>query len=403
MTYTRREFSKTILKAAAGIAVSGPMLSSLGCASRRYPKTDRTIPRVLADLHIHVDINDWNKNTPLGIENPLLTYVADKFVNKTGLDWKKSHEAGVDLICASHFNVFDEWLSMPTDPNPHAPANTHRMMDRLEQKLRGPIEPYARLVKNSGEMKRSLAIPKTDPDYRITVVHTVEGGHALGGDLGALESMAKRGLAMLTLTHFFNKGIASAGNSFPFFPDANSDWPNQGLSEFGREVIQEMENLGIIVDVIHSTPTAMEDIFEASTKPLVSSHSAARTLSDHPLSLIDEHIQEIAHRNGIIGVIIDPYLLSNYATLTQAETKATLSDVVRNIRYLVKMCGSHKNVGIGSDFAGFITGPTDMLHISQVGRLRAMLLDEFGDERIVNDIMANNVIEFLIKNWHSGV
>ena len=85
----------------------------------------------------------------------------------------------------------------------------------------------------------------------------------------------------------------------------------------------------------------------------------------------------------------------------EADVHATLRDVVRTIRYLVKLCGDHKNIGIGTDFAGYITGPKDMRRLENIGKLRNMLIDEFGEdnENMINDIMANNVIEFLKKNW----
>ena len=130
---------------------------------------------------------------------------------------------------------------------------------------------------------------------------------------------------MIGLTHFFNKGVATSANAYPFFPDANSPWPALGLSSYRHELIKEMERLGIIVDVIHASTTALEEIFKVATRPMVASHTSARTLGDHPYSLLDEHLQEIARRDGLIGVILDPYLLSNYATGQLAEDEGSLA------------------------------------------------------------------------------
>ena len=78
--------------------------------------------------------------------------------------------------------------------------------------------------------------------------------------------------------------------------------------------------------------------------------------------------------------------------------------MVRTIRYITKICGTHKRVGIGSDFAGYITRPKEMIDLGEIDKLRKLLLLEFdNDETIVEDIMANNVIEFLQKNWKSGI
>jgi microsomal dipeptidase-like Zn-dependent dipeptidase len=276
------------------------------------------------------------------------------------------------------------------------------MLDLLENELVSEVAACAQLAANPDQLQRLLAVPKESPEWRVAVVHTVEGAHALGGRLDMLEPLARRGVAMIGLTHFFNKGVASSANAFPYFPDANSSWPTLGLSGYGRELMAEMERLGIIVDVIHATSTALDDILTAATRPMVASHSSVRTLADHPYGLIDEHMEEIAHRDGLIGVILDPYLLSNYATLRDAEAQGSLRDVLRTIRYLVKLVG-HEHVGIGTDFAGFVGPPKDMNRVSQIGRLRAMLLEEFGDEKIVTDILANNAIKFLIQNWQPQV
>lgn len=381
----------------ANAALSGPFLALANCATPP-PTTNRNTHRVLADLHLHAGINEWNKITPLGVRYPAVANLAESTINLSGMNWRDCYDAGVDLVCATHFNAFDEWLSMPTDPDPEAPIHTLRMIDLLEQHIADEYPEVAQVAKTPAELKKLMAISKDSPKWKVPVVHTVEGGHAMGGDLSAIGAFAKRGVAMIGLTHFFNKGIASAANSYPYFPDAGAAWPKRGLSCFGREVIDEIEKHGIMIDVIHATSTALEEIFEASPKPMVASHSSVRTLGDHPYSLVDEHIKEIAKRNGIIGVILDPYLLSNYATARGAEKHGDLKDVVRTIRHIVKMVG-HKYVGIGSDFGGFIGPPNDLKRISRIGRLRTMLIEEFGDQEVVDAILADNVMKFIKVNW----
>jgi len=401
-TLSRRQFIRSTL---TGMLSTTAFSSWLGCAANCVSRSapPRHGRRVLADLHVHAMLNDWNARSPLAVKTPLLGKLAEKFFNSTKVTWESSHRAGIDLMCVTHFNVFDEWLSMPTDPNPEAPANTLFMMDLLEQALAGPAAPYAKLARNHRELETLLRARPGEDHFRTTVVHTLEGGHALGGNLEPLKEFARRGVALITITHFFNKGIASAPNAYPFFPDNNSRWPAQGLSEFGRDVIKEMEALGIIVDVTHTTATALAEVLRESNKPLVATHSSARTLGDHPYSFYDEHIQEISRRGGIIGVILYPYALSNFSGEHAAKKNGSLHDVVRTIRYLAKICGTHKCIGIGSDFCGFITGPKEMTCLSEIDKLRQLLLQEFGqDEQIVEDIMVNNVINFLQKNWQSG-
>jgi len=405
-TFSRRQFIRSALMSSAGLLSTGTLGSLLSCASRcpsaiRTPRHGR---RVLADLHVHPLMDAWIRRSPMVVKSPILGDIAEAHFNPTDVTWASSHQAGIDLMCVAHFNVFDEWLSMPTDPNPEAPANTIRMMDLLEQELAGPAAPYAAFARNHMQLDELLRIRHGDARYRVAVLHTLEGGHALGGSLDSLNVFARRGVALITITHFFNKGIATAPNAYPFFPDAGSRWPHQGLSEFGEDVIKRMEELGIIVDVTHTTPTALAKVLRVAEKPLIATHASVTTLGDHPYSFFDEHIQEIAQRGGIIGVILYPYVLSNYSGLHVVKKHGVLRDVVRTVRYVAKICGTHKHIGLGSDFSGYITGPRDMSCLAEIDKLREMLLVEFdNDETVVEDIMVNNSIEFFRKNWRSGV
>jgi microsomal dipeptidase-like Zn-dependent dipeptidase len=402
VTFSRRQFIRSVLLSGASLLSAGSLGFGGIFSSKATPSIHQR--RVLADLHVHPMLDAWIERSPLAVKFPFLAKIAETEFNPTYVKWKACHRAGIDLMCVAHFNVFDEWLSMPTDPNPEAPANTIYMMDLLEQELNYPAAPYAQLARNHKELSKILQIRRGDKGYRIAVLHALEGGHALGGSLKSLECFARRGVALITITHFFNKGIASSPNAYPFFPDASSRWSNQGLSEFGAEVIKEMEKHGIIVDVTHATSAAVADILRVAKKPLVATHSSVRTLGDHPYSLFDEHIQEIARGGGIIGIILYPYMLSNYGGVKAAKNHGSLRDAVRSIRYVAKICGTHKHIGIGSDFAGYIDGPKEMTQLDEIDKLRQLLIKEFDkDETIVEDIMANNAIDFICKNWRSGL
>lgn len=402
---TRREFMRSAIQAGGAMASLGGFGALLGCgtACPQNIPTPLHTRRVLADLHVHPMMNEWITQTPVAVRTPLLGTIAKNFFNPTDVTWRTCHQAHIDLLCVAHFNVFDEWLSMPTDPNPEAPTTALRMMDMLEERLLAEdVARYATFARNSQQLRQILN-QKGTSNYRVAALHALEGGHALGGSLDSVDIFADRGVALITLTHFFNKGIASSPNAYPFFPDNSSRWPNQGVSEFGCEVIKRMEERGIIVDATHTTSAAMQDVLEVATKPILATHASARTLADHPYSLYDEHIQHIAQKGGIIGVIVYPYILTNYSNDEAAKEHGTLHDVVRSIRYVYKICGTHKNIGLGSDFAGYTVGPKEMSCLGEIDRLRALLLQEFDhDETIVEDIMANNSINFLQQNWKSG-
>jgi membrane dipeptidase len=403
---SRRKFIRSSTLAGAGL-FSGLSLGSLtGCSSAmKCIQPVKKHKYVLADIHNHLLMNDWISRTPLAIKTPALDFLTRTLFNKTNTNLQSAHEAGIDLICATHYNVFDELIGMPTDPNPVAPVNTIRMMDLLEEELKGPSANYAKLIRTPEEFKNHFnnQYDKNDANFRIAILHSLEGGHALGGSLEPLNKFAQRGVVLITIGHFYNKGIATAPNALHFFPDGNSPRPHQGLSSFGKEVIYEMEKLGIIVDVTHVTPTALDDILCVSTKPLIATHISAKTLGDHAISIHDEHIQEIVQHGGMIGIIFDPYWLSNYINRMEAEKYGSIREVVRTIRYVVKISNSLKNICIGSDFGGYISRPSDMNRLCQIEKLRKLLLMEFGSEETVEDILAKNVIDFIGANWKRNI
>lgn len=385
----------------------GGALSSVAACARRL----RVIPpaqperHVFCDLHVHSDMNLWLRETPVGLRNPGVLALATAELNQTSARLVEMHGAGVDLALISHFNVFDEWLSMPTDPSTEAASHTDYMLD-LFQELVEENGNLAGLVQSPGELEELLRHRPGDPAYRVAVAHALEGGHVFGGELRQIEHFARRGVVYTTLTHFFQKGFSSAPNAFPFFPDGGAGRPAQGMTGLGREAVAAMEDVGMIVDVTHMTDHALEDMLAHARRPILASHMSARTLADRPYAFHDEHIQEIARRGGLLGVILYPFILSNYGDDESAYRHGSLDDTVRTVRYLTKLCGTHRVVGIGSDFSGYITGPREMHSVGQVELLRERLQMEFEKDHtaeeaseIVEDVMARNALRFLRENW----
>lgn len=398
---SRRGFLRSAALGAAGVLASRSLGSIPLWASPHLPSAP---PRagVFADLHFHATLRATVRETPPAVASRLLNPLAQMTFNRTGGSWEECHRAGIDLVCAVHYNPLDEVVSMAVDPSLDAPRHTHRMLDLLEAELKGEAAAHARLARNRAELRTAIADRAAGRDDRVIVLHALEGGHALGGLPSSLDAFAARGVVFVTLSHFLNKGLSSVGNALPFFPDAGSDWPHQGLTDLGREMIARMEAVGILLDVTHASSTALVDIFETTHRPFLASHTSVRALGDHPYSMPDEHLQEIARRGGLVGIVLFPYTLSNYATYERAIEQGSLADVVRSVRYLVKILGGHRSIGIGSDFSGFIAGPREMTRLGQVNRLRAALMDEFADEVLVSDVMARNATRFLSDHWGRG-
>lgn len=394
MTWSRRRFIRTVGVAGAGLAAG---VLHVGCAGRR--PGGRRPRRLLADIHAHAALDDWNDLTPFARRYPVIVDALTPIANRSGVDWARCHAAGVDMVCAAHYNIFDEMASMPVDPSPDAPRHTAMMIDQLEAHLRGPGADYARVAHSRDALEHLLSVDKRDPSWRTAVVHALEGAHALGGDLENVAVFARRGVFYMTITHFLDRGVGSTANALPFFPDMGPQEPAGGLSGFGRELIAEMDRARMTVDVTHLTSRSIDDVLSVSGRPLMASHASARALGIHPYSLTDEHIIEITRRGGLVGVLLYPLLLSNYSGPAEARRWGSLRDTIRTIRHIVKVCGSHAGVAVGSDFGAYITPPAEMRRLGDAGILRSMLLEEFGDEALVEDVMANNAIRFLLENW----
>jgi len=412
---SRRAFLRLSAISGAALAMgNGSFLA--GCASTR-PRTFHPRPRVLADLHCHPRLAAWIEGEPVSVKAPGLAQTADAWLNTTQVTWEACHASGVDVLCVAHYNPFDEIASMATDPSRDAPRNLIRMMDALEEHLDLPqVSRFARLARNRSELAALVSIPKSSPDYRIAVVHAVEGAHALGGSTQPLAELARRGVFMISVAHFFDKGLVSTANAIPYFPDAGSAPALTGLTERGREVIQEMERLGMVVDVTHATQEGLNDILRITKGPVVASHSGARTLGHHPYNLIDEHIQEIARRGGLIGIVLYPYMLSNYTQLSDAETDASLTEVARTVGFVRRLLAGTPGlnrapeacIALGTDFGGYIPPVKGMNDLSEIERVRDAIQGRLRRdpslagqdvEPMLDAIMAENVITFLRENW----
>lgn len=393
----RRQFLEGVL------AASGALCAPSWLGARSCDPEFRS-GRVLADLHVHPLLDNWVEHSHVGKSSPRLTAAAKSFLNKTRVEWACAWRAGVDVMCVAHYDMFNELATMPTDPNPDAPRQALRLMDQLEVQLATKASPFAELARNAAELGRLTSARKAlpdgthDPAHRIAVVHTLEGGHHLGADPDAVALFAERGVAVITVTHFFNKGAGAAGNPLPFFPDAFAPRAETGLTELGLDIVSACESAGVLVDVSHATARTVADILCHARRPLVATHSSARALGEHPYSLYDEHIQEIARRGGLIGVILLPHWLGNYTTAESSHVHGGLDDTVRTILHVVKICGTHEHIAIGSDYKGYIPGPYDMERLSEIHRLRRKL-ESVLTPRQVDDVLADNAIRFLSRSW----
>lgn len=123
----------------------------------------------------------------------------------------------------------------------------------------------------------------------------IENGYAIGKDLNNLSMFKDMGITYITLCHNGSNDICDSAKGEP---------EHDGLSPFGREVVKEMNRLGIIIDISHTSAKTVQDVLELSTAPIIASHSSARALCDHPRNLTDDQIRAIAAKGGVVQVCL---------------------------------------------------------------------------------------------------
>jgi len=194
-----------------------------------------------------------------------------------------------------------------------------------------------------GEHPGASAIAYTPDDlYRLkregkkAIMMGIENGYAIGKDLSLVEQFRQRGVVYMTLCHNGDNDICDSARK--------SNDEHGGLSPFGREVVKEMNRVGMMVDMSHASERSFWQALELSAKPIVCSHSSCRALCDHPRNLTDEQMKALAEKGGVMQVTI-------YNGFLRTDGQATLADVVRHINHAVEVMGI-EHVGIGTDFDG---------------------------------------------------
>jgi membrane dipeptidase len=189
------------------------------------------------------------------------------------------------------------------------------------------------------------AIGQAHRDGITAVVPAVENGHACGGDPAALGRFRALGARYLTLTHNGHNALGDSSRPSTELGDAAEE--HGGLSAFGRQVIAELNRLGMLVDVAHAAKTTMLQAAAASRTPIVSTHSCIRALCDHARNLDDEQLDALRDVGGVVQVTAVPAFLR----ADGKEPDVTVADFADHIDYAVKRIGI-EHVGISSDFDG---------------------------------------------------
>lgn len=213
-------------------------------------------------------------------------------------------------------------------------------------------------------------------DYKNSAYFTIENASAVNGKLKNIEKFAKLGVKIITLTW----------NSSNQIGDGASVIKPEGLSDFGRLAVKEMEKWGIIIDISHASDKLFYDIADISTKPIIATHSNSRCITNHKRNLTNEQAEFIADNNGIIGLNFHNEFLNNNSE------RAGIFDIIRHTEHFMSL-GLENNICIGTDFDG-CTLPKDIKGSESMADIYEMFLKHNYKESVINKIFYGNAHKF---------
>lgn len=241
---------------------------------------------------------------------------------------------------------------------------------------------------------------------KIASLIGMEGGHSIENSLDTLRDMYKRGARYMTLSHSENLAWIESATDKPL-PKA--------LNDFGKEVVREMNKLGMLVDISHISARAMREVLAVATKPVIASHSSAFALTDHPRNVPDDVLKLVAKNGGVVMVNFYPVYITqgnhympfsalghfhihdcveedvNKWRANGLVPTATVNDVVDHIDYIAKVAGID-HVGLGSDFDGVPTLPEGLDSVAKYPAITEELVRRGYVDEDIKKILGLNLV-----------
>lgn len=282
---------------------------------------------------------------------------------------------------------------------------------------------YEQVQRHPGQLAvagSAADVRRAHKEGKVALLMGMEGGTPIANDLRLLRNFHRLGVRYMTLTHSLNNDWADSSGEKP---------KHNGLTDFGKDVVREMNRLGMLVDVSHVSDKAFWDALEVSQAPIIASHSSCRALADHPRNMTDEMIKAMAAKGGVIHItyvtgFIDPEYAKafakisdqfwpryrelarqhekNHAALQEANERlqkeynlppVSWERIVDHIDHAVKIAGVD-HVGLGSDFDG-ATMPEGMNDASFLPNLTQALLDRGYSEADIKKILGGNTLRVM--------
>jgi len=291
-------------------------------------------------------------------------------------------------------------------------------LDRIHELVEINNE-HLELCLTAADLRRSAAQGK------LAILIGIEGGHIIDNDLAVLRTYFRLGARYLTLTHTFHHDWADSSGWGQPMPAGKG-----GLTDFGRDVVREMNRIGMIVDISHVSDETFFDTLEVSQAPILASHSGCRAICDHPRNLSDEMLQALAKRGGVVQIVFFPgYLDSDFSAKRERARKerqrreaelaeelgknppalekaleglkrqsflepTPLGTLVDHIDHVIRLVGAD-HVGLGGDWDGVPCLCEGVEDCSGLGRVTLELLRRGHSEETILKVLGENVLRLM--------
>lgn len=369
----------------------------------------QSIDKNVAKVHGKALTVDTHCDTPMNLLDGDFDIGVKNKPPQSRVDFPRMKEGGLDAMFFAAF----------TGQKPRTPENiqeAYKMANDMIDAVNAACTKYntmASVALNSGDAAR------LEKEGKLAAYIGMENGFPLGTDLSRVQEFYTRGVRYITLCHSYNNDICDSSTD-------KKGAEHNGLSAFGKEVVSEMNRLGMMVDVSHISDKAFFDVIATSKAPVIASHSSVRAIAKHPRNMTDEMIKALAKNGGVIQIcLLDDYIkdadttsvyyrkrkefYANYeaksATMTDDEKKElrkewrllsekfpkplpTVADCVDHIDHVKKLVGIDY-VGIGSDFDGG-GGLADCADVSQFPNITAEMLRRGYTEEEVAKVWGGN-------------
>ena len=259
------------------------------------------------------------------------------------------------------------YLPQPTD---HPKAYADNIFDQIEHIVAANSQ-YIALARTPDDLWLNKHLGKK------SIMLGIENGHALDGKIENLQHFAQRGIVYMTLCHNGDNDICDS---------ARGSQTHNGVSAFGKQVIQEMNRLGIMIDLSHAHEKSFYDALELSQTPIVCSHSSCRALCNHPRNLTDDQMRALAAKGGVMQVTL-------YNGFLVKDGQATIEDAMRHLEHAINIMGID-HVGLGTDFDGD-GGICGLANSSELTHFTRQLLKRQFSEEDIQKIWGGNFVRVM--------